>query len=750
MIKNTSGKLYGMTNAGGRNGVGLIYCFNPATSQYTNVYNFDGTNGSNPKGSLMRAADGKLYGMTYSGGNGYGVLFSFDTATAVYTKLYTFDYTNGSNPTGNLLQATNGKLYGMTTYGGLNGAGVLFCFNTATLQYTKILDFNNTNGAYPTGSLMQATDGKLYGMTTYGGSKGFGVIFSVDPATSVFTKLKEFAGTNGNNPTGNLIQATDGKLYGLTNFGGTTNNGVIFSLITSNLTLTMRKSFSGTDGSAPHGSLMQAGDTNLYGVTSAGGNNNAGVVFSFAPVKSTYTKLQDFNGTNGSSPQYVALTETTCTNIYYRDADGDGYGNANNSVQNCVQPAGYVANNSDCNDSSAIEKPDQIWYIDGDRDGYSGSSMVQCTRPANGFLPAELTGTGDCNDSIAGIHPNATEIPDDGIDQNCDGADLKTWYADADGDTYGNANVTITANTQPSGYVADKTDCNDADPSFHAPVTYYADNDVDGFGSSTNTTQACSSTPPAGYVANNTDCNDADNTIYPGAPELCDGKDNNCDGNTDEGCAVPKIRINDASLTEGNTGTQMMLFTVTLTTAPLQTVTVSYQTRNATAVAPSDYIAQTGTLSFAPGVKQQTIAITINGDVTVEADETFKVVLSNPVNAVWGDNTGIGTIINDDVAGKASALLLKRKQANSNYSINIAPNPAANMFTAQLSGFSGSITLQLLDLQGKVLTTAKLHTGTEQYAQQQFNVSGIANGTYFLTVQDEKGNKKLEKVVVTH
>ncbi|TKK67474.1 T9SS type A sorting domain-containing protein [Ilyomonas limi] len=700
----SAGKLYGMTNTGGNKGAGVIYSFNPATSMYTNLYSFDGANGSNPYGSLMQAKDGKLYGMTYSGGSkGYGVIFLFDTATSLYTKVYDFDYSKGGNPTGSLIQATNGKLYGMTYYGGNNGAGVVFSFDPVTLVYTKLVDFNGTNGAYPYGSLMQATDNKLYGLTYSGGSKGFGVIFSFDPATSIYTKQRDFAGTNGSNPTGNLLQAADGKLYGMTSFGGSSDKGVIFSFIPTTLTFARRKDFDGISGGNPHGSLMQAADGKLYGVTNAGGNNNAGVIFSFAPAKSTYTKLQDFDGTNGSAPQYVTLTEATCAGTtFYRDADSDGYGDINNSTVACVQPAGYVADSTDCNDSDANANKAITWYIDADADGYSGDSTMQCSRPANGFLLAELTGgTGDCDDSNTGIHPDATEIPGDSIDQDCDGFDLKTWYADADGDSYGNANTVTTANEQPTG-----------------------------------------------YVANSTDCNDGDGTIYPGAPELCDGKDNNCDGTVDEGCAVPKLRINDVSLTEGNSGMQKMTFSVTLSVTSAQTVTVSYRTRNGTATAPDDYEAQSGMLTFEPGVKKQTISIIINGDAIVEGDETFNVRLGNPVNATISRALGTGTILDDETSSTSP---VGRNNGGSTYVVSISPNPANNVLNVKLDSFRGKVILQLTNLQGKVLKEAKLQTmGNEWHAQQRFNVSDMASGTYLIVVLDEEGNKQTKKVVIAH
>src|SRR5205814_5449476 len=111
---------------------------------------------------------------------------------------------------------------------------------------------------------------------------------------------------------------------------------------------------------------------------------------------------------------------------------------------------------------------------------------------------------------------------------------------------------------------------------------------------------------------------------------------------------VPGISIGDVSVAEGNSGTTYANFIVSLTAASGQTVTVNYATADGTAMAPSDYSATSGTLTFAPGQTSRTLMIPVQGDSTIEPDETFFVDLSSPVNATIARSRGTGTIVDDD------------------------------------------------------------------------------------------------------
>ena len=159
----------------------------------------------------------------------------------------------------------------------------------------------------------------------------------------------------------------------MTTYGGSSDSGVIFSYNIASSAYTKLKGFNGANGACPLGSLMQASDGKLYGMTSSGGNNGYGVAFSYDPVTSIYTKLSDFNGSNGSNPQRTSFIEIPCTSTaFYRDADNDGFGNANDSLLLCEPQDGYVTDNSDCNDSNAAVHPGAIEVCDGIDDDCDG------------------------------------------------------------------------------------------------------------------------------------------------------------------------------------------------------------------------------------------------------------------------------------------------------------------------------------------------------------------------------------------
>jgi uncharacterized repeat protein (TIGR03803 family) len=283
--------VYGTTVVGGVNDGGVVFRENINGSSYTNLHVFAGGagDGGDPYGSLT-LTNGLLYGMTEHGGsNDFGVLFRMNTnGGSSYTNLHSFagGAGDGAYPGGDLLlSGTN--FYGMTQEGGTNNYGVVFRVNMDGNGYTDLHSFaaGTGDGAYPWGSLTLA-NGTLYGMTLYGGAANLGVVFKLNADGSSYTNLHSFAGDAGDgaSPYGSLT-LTNGALYGMTSAGGTANHGVVFRLFTDGTGYTNLYYFAGypSDGAAPWGSLTLSAST-LYGMTEYGGTNNDGVVFALSII----------------------------------------------------------------------------------------------------------------------------------------------------------------------------------------------------------------------------------------------------------------------------------------------------------------------------------------------------------------------------------------------------------------------------------------------------------------------------------
>ncbi len=282
---------------------------------------------------------------------------------------------------------------------------------------------------------------------------------------------------------------------------------------------------------------------------------------------------------------------------WYQDADGDGHANPEAVLVACTAPADFVlpadADIDDCDDQDAAVSPDadelcngkddncdgtvdegaaldaELYYpdLDGDSFGDGAFPVAACEQPVD-----HVQNTGDCDDGSRWVSPEAIEVCN-GIDDDCDGTpdgfadgraaiDATQWFADSDGDGFAAAalSVSTTACTAPVGMVAvppgASLDCDDTSVAISPAATevcngddddcdgtvdgatatdaidWYRDADGDTFGFASIQTRACAQ--PTGYVASSTDCDDTRDSVFPGATEVCNGRDDDCDPGTDE------------------------------------------------------------------------------------------------------------------------------------------------------------------------------------------------------------------------
>lgn len=347
ILQGSDGYLYGATEAGGLSDWGVIYKMNADGSSYSVLHNFTKKEGANPSGALVEASDGKLYGVS-RGIEGFPpVVFSIDKLTGTFELIYEFTIEpNGLYPI-SLLPASNGYLYGVCERG--NSGGAIFRIDLSTHEFQKLVDLTSL---YP-GKLLQGSDGLLYG--TLGQASQSSVagasIYRINLDGSGFTTIFEFSAIGTSNPARQLIEGSDGYLYGTTSPG--TANGLIYKVKKDGSDFAVLHNFSFEDGYSPQYGVVSGTDGLLYGFTTLGAAFGRGAFYRISSDGLNFEILKSFE--TDFETISSASTQIPDGNLYVTSMSG-----GINGVIHKFSPGGQHWKVKDF--PEAVDHPYQLFY----------------------------------------------------------------------------------------------------------------------------------------------------------------------------------------------------------------------------------------------------------------------------------------------------------------------------------------------------------------------------------------------------
>lgn len=312
LAQGRDGNLYGTTEEGGTHKVGVAFRLTPS-GEFTKLHDFKGTDGSGPEGGLTLGRDGNFYGATRTGGAARGGTVFKMTPAGVVTVLHHFltAELDGCSPTSPPIQASDRNLYGTTFWCGTFDGGTVYKI-TPDGAFSVLHSFGGAGDldTNPFGSLIQGTDGALYGAASDENSSQYGSVFKIT-TSGVFSTVYRF---NSQTVPYRLIQGTDGNLYGTT-----AASASVFKLTLAGA-FTILHSFydRALDDAAyfPYGGLVQGSDGNFYGAAVPGsGVFDGGVLFRITPG-GEYTVQARFDRANDGAGPFATPFLHTNGKIY--------------------------------------------------------------------------------------------------------------------------------------------------------------------------------------------------------------------------------------------------------------------------------------------------------------------------------------------------------------------------------------------------------------------------------------------------
>jgi uncharacterized repeat protein (TIGR03803 family) len=343
VVLGTDGYLYGTTEKGGTGGVGVVFKVS-LTGSETILFDFDDSSPvAFPTTPLTLGADGSFYGTTYG-----GIIFEI-APTGKLTVLHAFDGTDGTDLSG-LVQGADGNFYG-TAYEGGNlaacgpsnyGCGTIFKITPAG-AFTVLHSFDGfSDGAFPTGGVVQGTDGNFYGTTASGGTPdGCGTVFKITP-TGTLSVLYVFncrtAITLGDSPYGPLVQGTDGNFYG--SIGEINGVGGIFQITPEGVVSIISDLTGGPNGLIQHTNGVFYGTALSACCYAGGGGTDAGAVFSLDMGLGAFIKTVLNFGRVGSTVQILGTGLAGATAVTFNGKPATCFSVVSDTFMTAMVPDG--------------------------------------------------------------------------------------------------------------------------------------------------------------------------------------------------------------------------------------------------------------------------------------------------------------------------------------------------------------------------------------------------------------------------